>query len=390
MKEISEYTREVFDRSEKRIKEKKKRRKKVLLTVSSFVLVIAVAFPVSFIWRVGKDGYNPSTDYDYMDKHYGTEETDDKNHIGKYNKINLHSEALAGKNDIENALGETKDDPVYGVATGTTIFDETTNVISNVSSKDFPQKLKVYKIVPRKITKEYFSSLALSLGIMGEVRTDISNFEYYAADPESVFPHADTKIYYSNGEIGYVNYKGGDTPITDTDEELIEKAKAVFNSLNLKDEYECVGIESVLTVLKNDEEYLPAKRVAFRRVVDGYRVIGDDYCHIYMCAEGVYSINLTLFDYIENGEIDVMSMGEVISKVTTPDALSVDLSTSKNYSGVAKTLSIDRTKLLLVNQYEDECEILEPVYNLMGIAENENGSIEFSSKIIAIPDKYIK
>ena len=82
-------------------------------------------------------------------------------------------------------------------------------------------------------------------------------------------------------------------------------------------------------------------------------------------------------------------MKEIISRAKNPDAFSLDTETSKNFSGVADTLTVNKTKLLLVNQYDDECEILEPIYNLMGIAENKEGSIEFSSKVIAIPDKYI-
>ena len=61
----------------------------------------------------------------------------DSEHIGKYKKISLRAEALAGKEDFENTI------------------DKKTMVISNVSKQDFPSKMKVYKIVPRKITKEF-------------------------------------------------------------------------------------------------------------------------------------------------------------------------------------------------------------------------------------------
>ncbi len=295
----------------------------------------------------------------------------DSEHMGKYKKISLRSEALAGEEAFENPI------------------DKKTRVVSNVSKQDFPSKMKVYKIVPRKITKDFFKSLALSLGMTGEVRTDASRFEYYVGAQENKFPYDDTRIEYVDGKISYSNNLKYDNSIADTDEELIEKAKAVFNSLNLEDEYECVGIASVWTLYDGDEQYSPVKRVAFRRIVDGYRVIGNDICDIYMCSEGVYGIELRLFDYIEDGEIELKSMKNIISKVKSPDAFSFDTETSKNYSGVADTLTINKTKLLLVNQYDNECEILEPVYNLMGVAENKEGSIEFSSKIIAIPDKYI-
>ena len=44
---------------------------------------------------------------------------------------------------------------------------------------------------------------------------------------------------------------------------------------------------------------------------------------------------------------------------------------------------IGRTKLLFVNQYSNGCEILRPVFNLTGKAENEGGSVEFAARIIA-------
>ena len=47
---------------------------------------------------------------------------------------------------------------------------------------------------------------------------------------------------------------------------------------------------------------------------------------------------------------------------------------------------IGRTKLLFVNQYSNGCEILRPVFNLTGKAENEGGSVEFAARIIAAFD----
>jgi hypothetical protein len=181
---------------------------------------------------------------------------------------------------------------------------------------------------------------------------------------------------------------GGKSIIDFTDEELIEKAQRVFEGLNLDGEYECLGIASVQILTVRNESFPCSKRVAFRRIVDGHRVIGDDYCDIYMCSEGVYDINAKLFNYVENGEIDVLDMETVISRVKTPDSFSFEKSAV--FEGLVSKITINKSKMLLVNQYDNECEILQPVYNLMGVAENESGSTEFSSKIIAIPDKYIK
>lgn len=44
---------------------------------------------------------------------------------------------------------------------------------------------------------------------------------------------------------------------------------------------------------------------------------------------------------------------------------------------------IGRKKLPFVNRFSDGCEILQPVFNLTGTAENEGGSVEFAARIIA-------
>ena len=44
---------------------------------------------------------------------------------------------------------------------------------------------------------------------------------------------------------------------------------------------------------------------------------------------------------------------------------------------------IGRKKLPFVNRFSDGCEILGPVFNLTGKAENEGGSVEFTARIIA-------
>ena len=58
------------------------------------------------------------------------------------------------------------------------------------------------------------------------------------------------------------------------------------------------------------------------------------------------------------------------------------------FSCAADKLKTGRTKLLFVNQYSNGCEILRPVFNLTGTAENKGGSVEFAARIIAIPERY--
>ncbi len=296
--------------------------------------------------------------------------SDDSQHLGKYKKISLKGGELAGDGNEKES------------------FNEKTDIIVNVPEKDFPAKMKVYKMVPAELSVEFFGMVARSLGITNKVRTDVNKFDYYVGAEGNDFLADDTSLRYRDGELSYVSKKDCESPLTDTDEELIEKAKQVFEGMNLDGEYECLGIASVQILTVGNESFPCSKRVAFRRIIDGRRVIGDDYCDIYMCSEGVYGISARLFNYAENGEIDLLSMETVISRVKTPDSFS--FAESNGFSGFIDTITVNKSKMLLVNQYDNECEILQPVYNLMGVAENESGSTEFSSKIIAIPDKYIK
>ena len=83
----------------------------------------------------------------------------------------------------------------------------------------------------------------------------------------------------------------------------------------------------------------------------------------------------------------MLSLEDAFDRVKDPDAFSLK-SEGTGFSGEADLLTVERVKLLFVNQYSEGCTILQPVFNLMGTAENETGKAEFSSKVIAIPDKY--
>ena len=141
-------------------------------------------------------------------------------------------------------------------------------------------------------------------------------------------------------------------------------------------------------VSSSDGDYIESKRVSFRRLIDGVRVIGNDICDLYFDSNGLYDIEIKFYDYEKTGELDMLTLDEAVAKIKEPDAFVLESATNRNFSGAADKLTIERTKLLFVNRYSDGCEILQPVYNLMGTAENTGGSVEFSARIIAIPEKY--
>jgi hypothetical protein len=146
--------------------------------------------------------------------------------------------------------------------------------------------------------------------------------------------------------------------------------------------------DKIIAVAQGDEEFVDQKRVSFRRLIDGTRVIGNDICDLYFNSTGLSGVELTFYNYEKTGELDMLTLDDAIDKIKNPDVFGFKSETNKNFSGKTDKLTIDRTKLLFVNQYSNGCEILQPVYNLMGTAENEGGSIEFSARIIAIPEKY--
>ncbi len=80
-------------------------------------------------------------------------------------------------------------------------------------------------------------------------------------------------------------------------------------------------------------------------------------------------------------------LDDAIDKIKDADAFSAKTD-GTTFSGVSDKLTVERVKLLYVNQYSNGCTILQPVFNLMGTAENDTGKAEFSAKIIAIPKKY--
>lgn len=282
---------------------------------------------------------------------------------GPYKRIILGAEMLGDKLDIMETtiVGKTK--------------------VECAAEESYSDKMPVYKITPRTITREEFQTMAVFLGIEGEILEYDNKMKLESNNNNLLLEDGNTLSFWGDNGIREA--------MTQTDAELETASKAIFDILPLiEGEYEYLGVTSEQMVSSSDGDYIESKRVSFRRLIDGVRVIGNDICDLYFDSNGLYDIEIKFYDYEKTGELDMLTLDEAVAKVKEPDAFVLESATNRNFSGAADKLTIERTKLLFVNQYSDGCEILQPVYNLMGTAENTGGSVEFSARIIAIPEKY--
>lgn len=286
---------------------------------------------------------------------------------GEYKRINI-----GGK-----ALGEDGDH----IGSGTTV--------NNKAKESFAQTMPFYKCVPREITDEQLEKYANKFGIIGEI-SPLQDGKIILQGADAVNNKGSRSISARNNELSCSMYSRavrGD--YSWTDEKLEEEAKKVFARIDiLQGDYEYLGITSTRVAHTSEGEKIDTVRVSFRRLIDGARIIGDDICDFYFDGSGLCGIEIKLYDYEKTGEFDMVPLEDAFSRVKRPDSFSITKAEDSAFSGVADKMTIERVKLLLVNQYTGGCEILQPVYNIIGTLENETGTVEFSSRVIAIPEKY--
>lgn len=270
---------------------------------------------------------------------------------------------------------------------GETLGDELDKYIANDTSvrnlaegETFPSVLPVYKITERKITEEEFQQTLDNLGIAesaGHKELDGNSFSIQLETPLGI------------------------TPMTMTEEEVIERAKEVFNKLTFMDgEYECTGVKMVDYTKVHDKAtdqdvtYIEEVGVAFCRVLDGITVAGGGRCFIRFWEGGLSGINVKCYNYEKVGTVELIKPELASARIKSPDSLSVvskfDLSNPaklSEYYGELETIRVENAQILYQNQYEVGCEILQPVYSFYGSATDIDGKeAEFVSKIIAIPE----
>lgn len=125
--------------------------------------------------------------------------------------------------------------------------------------------------------------------------------------------------------------------------------------------------------------------MSFRRLLDEMRIVGEEECILYFDGTGLVGLKITLFDYKKIGTMDLVDLESAYSRITTPDAFSMD----KEINEQIKTIQVDRVRLQWVNHYALGCKILQPIYNFSVTATDVKGTqTEFASLIIAIPESY--
>jgi len=170
-----------------------------------------------------------------------------------------------------------------------------------------------------------------------------------------------------------------------SDEETLRMAREVFDILPvISDEYECLGIKSNHTISDSAGERIINVGVSFRRLIDGIRVVGNDVIYLYFDNDGLSEVYIELFDYKKSsGTIKLTSLDSAYARVKTPD--SFNLREEKETIGEIDILNVEKTILLMVNQYSTGCTVLQPVYSFSGTATDIDGkSAPFISIVIAI------
>lgn len=279
--------------------------------------------------------------------------------------------------------------------------------IVNQASESYSDTMPIYKITPYEITEQDLIDFAALFGFHDAVKHDDDGM-YIAVEREvekeleegledwviDGLKHEDRfekKVVAffsaSKNEIEYSNRMAlHRDEMLQSDQELEEEAKRVFEGLSfIKGEYEFIGQTATQTRYEFQGSYIVGKSYSFQPLLNGVRVIGDNYCTLNFNADGISRVSLSLYSYKRIGEMDMIPLDKAIKQIKKPDAFTID---NEDFKGAADSLCIERTKLLYVNQYTEGCEILQPVYNLMGTVTNKSGSSEFSAKIIAIPKKY--
>lgn len=238
--------------------------------------------------------------------------------------------------------------------------------VLNLSEEQFSTQLPIYRIKERNITQQDYEQMLAVLEL-----------------PEN--PH------YLELEGNYLNYDlASYTDISRgyfdmTNEEVEALAWEIFNQIPfLEGVWDCIGIRETFTISDSAGTHISRVGVEFCRLLDEFRVIGAESCMLLFDGSGLVEIRIKLFDYTKIGTMNLVALEDAAERIKTPDGFVLSEDT-----GVVETLSVERVKLLLVNQFSNGCWILQPIYNFIGTATLTDGTkVEFQSRVIAIPESY--
>ena len=242
-------------------------------------------------------------------------------------------------------------------------------VVINEVNTTFANQLPIYKIEKHEISDLEFQRMEEQLGITDWYWNESDGNKVYSR----IAPYNDpVRGYFYTLEM--------------TDKELEQLAWDTFNKIPfMEGEYEYSGITATMTEWTMEEgESVTEVTVSFNRVLDGICVVGNDRCDLTFDASGLVEMYITLFDYQKTGAMDLVPLKDATAKIKTPDYFDIE-----EGEGVADVLQVDQIKISLVNQFLEDCTILQPVYTFWGTAMFEEGSrSEFKSRVIAIPEMY--
>ncbi len=267
---------------------------------------------------------------------------------GQYLRINVSGETL-GK-DLEKHISA----------------DTSVTITAN---KTLPSQMPIYEITERIITEEEFQKLKEHV----EVPEYTSRWLGWELDGNRVYGR-------------FADYGTG--VVTMSNEELETQARKVFSQISfLEGEYVYYGICGEETLEDSEGSCATRVMVAFCKVLDDARIIGNDRCYMWFNDSGLVEIAIDLFSYEQIGTMDMITIEEATNKIKTPDAFTIN--TASSGTNIANTLNVDHITLLLVNQQSRGCTILQPLYIFNGTATlQDDTQTEFSSEIIAIPESY--
>lgn len=255
-----------------------------------------------------------------------------------------------------------------------TQYVDADTMVEATLEESFPSQFPVYEISTREISEEEFQQMMQNLGIE-DMGTSAHRFKLHGNKISG------SLVSITDTTRGYFDM---------TEEELEDLAWETFEKLPFMDgTYEYLGIKSTTTISDAEGTHITRAGVSFRRLLGDVRVVGSDQCYLYFDGTGLVELNIELYAYKETGSMDMVTLESAFNRIKNPDAFSVTTENDAQVLGAIDALRVEQIKLLYVNQYNQGCTILQPVYNFIGTATDENGEqAEFQSIVIAIPESY--
>lgn len=273
-------------------------------------------------------------------------------------------------------------------------------VVINDISKQYPEvyttKMDLYSIKPINFTKSDFEQFFDLCKIKGEVieKSDgvicIKYDDFYTSRMFS----SQGQIYIEKNHFVYNRGYSSTSVIKKSEQELKQKADEIVNNIPFLEGnyvYSYTNTQSEIIELPNGEiKNIPVKMMlSYRRELNGFRIVGEDQLHIYFDAEGFCGLSISYFNYEKYDEVDIITTSQAVNNIKKASTFDVD-TRKVDFVGVLPKITANEVYLDYVNQYSNGVEILQPLYVLHGLIEENDNKSTFTATVKAIPDKYLK